>query len=292
MMTGCASEDNIVVEEEPVDPQDVVTVGVAVSSPGLVSGVAPAEVTGAEIDLVTALVEHMGSLPTEAEIFWVPTTPASVAEDHDQFQIAIGQFTQATFDSASAQVGPYVTVQPGLLVHQEPSDDATPTLEPLAVNSIETLEDLADASVCVVSGSLAAGAELPAEHTVLEPTVTECEVGMRSGRYDAISADNLQLAGLLVDPAHSERYELLSWEDVADDEPNAAEELDERLTTAGSYWLGVDADLCGEAAEALETLVEDGVVEEAFSSLGNVEGFQLQTVEAAEVTTAHCEPAD
>lgn len=292
MMTGCASEDDIVVEEEPVDPQDVVTVGVAVSSPGLISGVTPAEVTGAEIDLVTALVEYMDSLPTGAEIFWVPTTPASVAEDHEQYQIAIGQFTQAAFDSASAQVGPYVTAQPGLLVHQDPSDDATPALEPLAPNPIEKLDDLADASVCVVSGSLAAGADLPAEQIVLEPTVAECEVGMRSGRYDAISADDVQLAGLLVDPAHSERYELLSWEDIADDEPNAAEALDERLTTAGSYWLGVDADLCGEAAKALETLVDDGVVEEAFSPLDNVEGFQLQTVDAAEVTTAHCESAD
>jgi ABC-type amino acid transport substrate-binding protein len=290
-MTGCGSEDDIVVEEEPVDPQDVVTVGVAVSSPGLISGVTPAEVTGAEIDLVTALVEQMDSLPSGAEIFWVPTTTATVAEDHEQFQVAIGQFSQAAFDSSSAQVGPYVTVQPGLLVHQEPSDDATPSLEPLAVNPIETLEDLADASVCVVSGSLAAGAELPAEQTVLEPTVTECEVGMRSGRYDAISADDLQLAGLLVDPAYSERYELLSWDEVAD-EPVAEQALDERLTTAGSYWLGVDADLCGEAAEALETLVDDGVVEEAFSPLDSVEGFQVQTVDAPEVTTAHCESAD
>jgi len=291
-MTGCASEDDIVVEEEPVDPLDVVTVGVAVSSPGLVSGVTPAEVTGAEIDVVTALVEQMDSLPTGAEVFWVPTTAASVTEDHEQFQLAIGQFTQAALDSSSAQVGPYVTVQPGLLVHQEPTDESTPALEPLAVNPIETLEDLTEASVCVVSGSLAAGAELPAEQTVLEPTVTECEVGMRSGRYDAISADDLQLAGLLVDPSHSERYELLSWEDLAGDEPDAERALDERLTSAGSYWLGVDADLCDEAAGALETLVDDGVVDEAFSPLDDVEGFQLQAVDAVEVTTDHCEAAD
>ena len=287
-LTSCSSDDEDIVEHAPEDTGQSVSVGVSVASPGLVSGLNPTEVTGAEVDLVTAFLDRIGTLDGEAEVDWIPTTPDTVAPDLAQLDVAIGQFRHSHFVDDAAHVGPYAIVRPGLLVHQELADDLTPPGEPVAPMLIDELADLEDATVCVVAGSLGAAAALPAADSKVESTVTACEVGLQSGQYDAISADDMQLAGLLLDPVHADRYALLAWEDFADDGAGDVE-LDERLLTSGSYWLGVDAAVCHEAAETFEELLDDGVLADAFSAFDSVAGFDMQLVGADEVSVEQCE---
>ena len=110
---------------------------------------------------------------------------------------------------------------------------------------------MAEAHVCVVENSVIDWL-IPVDDVTIQQTVTECEVGMRSGRYEAIAADDLQLAGVLMDRNLGSNYELLSWSDVADNEAaNVAEELLESY----QYWIGTDPSRCDALAEALRTVL-------------------------------------
>lgn len=288
LLTGCGGEEDTAVEE-PTDPQALVTVGVAMAAPGLVAGVDPTHVTGAEVELARALIDRMDTTPPDAELRWVPTTAATLDQEvtDEELDLALGQFTDPDASDDIAWVGPYANVEAGLLVHQAPSQDETEPVEVLRPTTMATLEDLAEASVCVVAGSLPAMAELPVDATVEEPTVTECEIGMRSGRYDAIAADDLQLAGLLTEQAMAERYELLLWSDIADDEASE-EAIDDELLDTGQYWIGVSPAKCADAAAALESVITDGVLDDLFSAVESSGGYEPKPVAGTDVSTQYC----
>jgi len=294
VLTGCGNDDELAIEE-PSAPQEVVTIGGALSSPGLISGTNPTEVTGTEVDLVTALTQRMATLPEEAEPFWIPTRPNTVAERlvEDEFDMSIGQFTDADFGDEAARIGPYATVEAGLLVHREANAEPDEPVDAFAPSPLESLDDVAQASVCVVAGSIPEVAGVPVEDATVEPTVTECEIGMRSGRYDAIAADDLQLAGVMMDPEFTDRYDLMLWADLVADqgEENSEIEVNEALLETSQYWIGASSTYCADAGEAFEELVEDGALEELFEPWEQVEGYQYEPVEADEVSVKHCKTA-
>src|SRR5699024_11240384 len=100
----------------------------------------------------------------------------------------------------------------------------------IAHGAVGSLDDLEDAAVCVVAGSLADGAQIPADEHTKQQTVSACETGMRSGRYDAIAADDVQLAGLLGSSSIPAAYEMLLWSDLASD---GDQDMPEQLQTSG-----------------------------------------------------------
>lgn len=293
-LTGCTGDNDTVVDDTPAEPQEVINIGVAMPSPGLVSGINPTEVSGVEVDLATAVTERMQTLPPGADVTWVPTGADTVAEDlaAGELDLAIGQFSKNDFSADVARMGPYIIAQAGLLVHQEPQEQETAPLEVLQPTIVESFEQLADASSCVVAGSIAATAEL--DDAVVEPSVAECEIGMRSGRYDIVLADDVQLAGLLTDPVSAARYELLLVSDViteADDD-EVATEVEATFSDTRQYWLGASPEYCADAGEALEAAVTDGVVEGLFDSWDQVEGFQVEPVDAEELNIENCDASD
>lgn len=289
-ISGCSGGDDDVAVEESADPQEVVTIGGSMPSPGLISDVDPTQVSGAEVDVATNVTERMTTTPPDAQLHWVPTTADSVADDitSGELDLALGQFSGDEVSDEIAWVGPYATVEAAVLVHQPLPEDTEEPADVLVPDSLESLEDFADASVCVVTGSIAAGTELPVDDSTVEPTVSECEIGMRSGRYDAVAADDLQLAGLLTEPAMAGRYELLLWSDLADDDEDI--DVDEELLEAAQYWIAVHSTYCADAATALKTTVDEGLVEEAFASLEQVEGWEpQQPVAPGDITAEHCD---
>lgn len=289
-VSGCSGGDDDVAVEEPADPQEVVTIGGSMPSPGLISDVDPTQVSGAEVDVATNVTERMTTTPPDAQLHWVPTTADSVADDitSGELDLALGQFSGDEVSDEIAWVGPYATVEAAVLVHQPLPEDTEEPADVLVPDSLESLEDFADASVCVVTGSIAAGTELPVDDSTVEPTVSECEIGMRSGRYDAVAADDLQLAGLLTEPAMAGRYELLLWSDLADDEEDI--DVDEELLETAQYWIAVHSTYCADAAAALKAAVDEGSVEEAFASLEQVEGWEpQQPVAPGDITAEHCD---
>jgi len=259
------------------------------SSPGLIADVDPTQLSGAEVEIATNVTERMTTTPPDAQLHWVPTTADSVADDiaSGELDLALGQFSGEDVSDEIAWVGPYATVEAGVLVHQPLPEEAEEPAEALVPDTLESLEDFADASVCVVAGSIAAGVELPVEESTVEPTVSECEIGMRSGRYDAVAADDLQLAGLLTEPAMAGRYDFLLWSDLADDEEEP--DVDEGLLESAQYWMAANATYCADAAAALEAAVEEGSIEEAFASLEQVEGWEPQPVALGDITAQQCD---
>lgn len=293
-LTGCTGDDGTVVDETSAAPQEIMNIGVAMPSPGLVSGISPTEVSGVEVDLATAVTQRMQTLPPGAEITWVPTGAQTVAEElaAGELDLAIGQFSEHDFPANVARVGPYLTAQTGVLVHQKPPEEDAASLEVLQPTIVDSVEQLAEASSCVVAGSIAATAEV--DGAVVEPSVAECEVGMRSGRYEAVLADDVQLAGLLTDPVAAARYDLfLASELVAEaDDDEVPAKLEAALLETRQYWLGASTDYCADAGEALEAAVAEGVIEDLFASWEQVEDFQVEPVDVEDLTVEHCEPVD
>ncbi len=288
-LSGCDTTEEPVVDETEA-PEEVVSIGVALSSPGLASGSDPAETSGAEITLAQSIAAELDSPSPEGQLRWVPitaTNEAIAAVQAGDTEFMLGQLSDTQLTDELAWVGPYVTVKPALLIRQAPDEttDVPPTIGLL--DTITSAEELAEAHVCVVENSVADSVELPVDDVTIQQTVTECEVGMRSGRYEAIAADDLQLAGVLMDPNLGSNYELLSWSDVADNEAaNVAEELLESY----QYWIGTDPSRCDALAEALRTVLQQGTLDEAFSDWEEATGLQPAVSTASDITTQHCLP--
>src|SRR5699024_8284830 len=151
--------------------------------------------------------------------------------------------------------------------------------------AVGSLDDLEDAAVCVVAGSLADGAQIPADEHTKQQTISACETGMRSGRYDAIAADDVQLAGLLESSSTPEAYEMLLWSDLAAD---GDEDIPEQLQTAVGYRMGTTPQQCEATAPALRQLISDGVGRELFSQWDEPLDYVPGLIEAVDVTTRHC----
>src|SRR5699024_7933029 len=133
------------------------------------------------------------------------------------------------------RAGPYIRVEAGLLVRSGTSPDYQSIEGFLAHGAVRSVDDLGDPAAWGVAGSLADGAQIPADEHTKQQTVSACETGMRSGRYDAIAADDVQLAGLLESSSTPEAYEMLLWSDLAAD---GDEDIPEQLQTSGGYWMG------------------------------------------------------
>ena len=285
-MTGCDSTD-----EEPVPSTDQAqqrtNIGISLGAPGLISGIDPAHVSGAEIDLAVALSQQLDIINSAEDVTWVPITGSQSAtvSEADELDITVGQFTGASLDEDMAWVGPYLNVEAGLLVRSGSTAEDETSPDYLATKTIRSMDDLDDAAVCVVADSLADSAASPLEHHTTQQTVTACETGLRSGRYDAIAADDVQLAGLLESSATPEAYEIVGWSDMAAD---SDEERSDQFQTSGQYWIGTTPQHCDAAAAALQQVLTDGVVEEHLSQWNDDLDYTPDYVEADEVTTQHC----
>lgn len=307
LLTSCGSPEEPL-PEEPVEAQEVVTIGGALSSAGLISGTDPSQVHGAEVEVGETLAQLFSESSVGVDTRWrtLPKDPDYAAVANGEVQLVIGQLNTAMLSDAIGWVGPYATVEPALLVRQAVTTEEFIEPTPVGLPAVATLEDLQEAAVCVVAGSLADGAEVPAASVTVQLSVTECETGMRSGRFDAIAADDLQLAGLLLDPVVASNYDLVYWSALVDtlppvDEPAAdgtdADEvqdapefvLDEQLLHPGEYWVGVAAERCAPLAEELTRLLSEGTVEQAFAEFEQLPYFALQLPSASDVTTQHCD---
>lgn len=286
LLAGCTTADDAV-PDGPVDSKEGLNIGVSLSSPGLITGSDPVEVSGAEVDIARAVVAHLDPKSADMEIQWVPTGPDDAADAlaSGDLTLLIGQFSGAQLTEDIAWVGPYATVDAGLLVRQKPTADDTSPTDVLAFDTIHSADDVADAAVCVVEDSIADGPKLPVGSATVQHTATECEVGLRSGRYDAIAADTLQLAGIQADQNITAEYELLLWSELETDEDV---DLPKDLLASEQYWIGVGKQDCAAAADALAMVVDDGVLAEAFAAWEDSSDVRLQLADSTELTTQYC----
>lgn len=286
LLSGC-SNGNDEPDDTGADTQPVATIGVQLSAPGLISGTNPDNVSGVEVDLASALGQQLEIMSDTDEVTWQPTNASKATEplQSGEMQLLIGQFSESDLTEEIAWIGPYVTVEPGLLVRTAPTVDDEATDEFIATNTVTSLADLEEASVCVVSGSLADSVDLPADQLTTQQTVSECETGMRSGRYDAVAADDVQLGGVLADSSQANDYDVLLWSDLIEDDAETPNES----VSPEHYWIGTTPEQCDAAAAALTELISNGTVEERFGQWNETTNFQPELVEADEVTTRYCD---
>lgn len=304
LASGCGSSEELM-PEAVADPQHDITVGAVMSAPGLISGIDPTQVTGLEVELMDAVVHRLASAPSAPDVAWSPVSAQTAVEalQTEAVDFVIGQLPGPELSDEVNWLGPYFDVEAALLTHRQPAEQPTSAQQDLNTPVVESLDDAAAATVCAVAGSLADVAELPVGERAVQQTVSECETGLRSGRYDAIAADNVQLAGLLTDPARAEYYTLVSWAQLVDDAAEATAEVagDDEATDddaseepeipAGlletrQYWIGVSPAYCADAAQAIEELVTEGVLDELVQPWGESAGVSPDVV--ADVVAPTC----
>ena len=281
VMTGCQHPGQDTKDSDE-DNQQVLRIGVNLPSPGLISGISSDDVSGIEVDLAVAVAQELDLISTDAEIAWVPMRSDAIADGlaSGDLDFGIGQLQPAEPNDDVAWVGPYVDVTAALLVRadsQEAIGDDTITLADTVVTS---LADLDESAVCIVEGSAAQGVKIPADEMITQRTVSECETGMRSGRYDAVAADDLQLAGVLVDKSRTESYQMLKWPELTDD--------DDAQTATDQYWIGTTPQHCEAAALALQQLAEDGTLDELLNPWDKSLDYSPALVQAGDISAESC----
>lgn len=286
VLTGCG---NTTEEQDSstAERQELTNIGISLATPGLISGIDPAHVSGVEVDLAVDLSRQLDVITAAEEVTWVPTDVSQAAKQlaAGELDFVIGQVTGVNLSDDIAWVGPYLKVRAGLLVRSNASPEDETDRDYIATKTIRSLDELDDAAVCVVAGSLADGAPLPGDNYTTQQTVTACETGMRSGRYDAIAADDLQLAGLLESQSTPGAYELVLWDELAAD---GDKELSDQFQTTGAYWIGTTPEECQAIATALQQTLTDGVLEEHFRQWDEHLDYAPEYVATDEVTTQHC----
>ncbi len=262
--------------------QQILRIGVNLPSPGLISGISADEVSGLEVDVAVAVAKELDLVSTDGEIAWVPVKADAIADDlkSADLDFAIGQLQPAEPNDDVVWVGPYVDVTAALLVREDSQDAVRDDSIPLADTVVTSLADLDDSAVCIVEGSTADGAKIPAEETITQRTASECETGMRSGRYDAVAADDLQLAGILADKARPESYQLLKWSELTDD--------DDAQTLTDQYWIGTTPQHCEATVVALQQLADDGTLEELLNRWDESLDYVPNMVQAGDISAESC----
>lgn len=294
VLTGCSTDEVVEAPQDDADEQ-VVRVGVVMSAPGLVSGTDPEQPEGIEIELATQVMDQLDIVDADARLEFVPVTSATAAQRFasDDLSLVIGQLSGVQPSDQLAWVGPYLEAAPAMLRHSEPdeleADEGVghQALDPVVIDSVQALEA---GSVCVVEGSLAQGLPWSFDDVTLQQTVSECVTGMRSHRYDAVLADDVQLAGVLWELGETASYEMLAATSlVAADEDAGLEAVEQIAAESGGYWLGTVPAQCHEVTESLAQVVGDEQFVAVFEQWAEVAGVSFELVDATDVSSLGCE---
>ncbi len=201
------------------------------------------EPEGFDVEIGTLIAAELGI--DEDDIEWVETISANreafLANDRVDMIVA----TYTINDERKAQVdfaGPYSVAGQDLLVRED--DD-----------SINGPDDLAGKRVCAVTGSTPI-ARIRESYPEAEPvefdTYTECVDQLEAGQIDAVSTDNIILAGYAADPRYEGMFRVVG--ETFSDEP---------------YGIGVplgDDEFRAFINDVLEAAFEDGTWVELFDA--------------------------
>lgn len=181
-------------EEESVLDQDTLVVGVKFDQPGLGLEGDDGELTGYDVDVALYVAERMGFDEEDVELVGVTSAEREEKIVEDEVDMVAATYsitperkTEVTF------AGPYYVAKQDVLVRAEDV-------------GIEGVRDLEGLSVCQGEGSNSAariteGLGIPVEQ-MDAPSYSACIDALRDESVDAVSTDDLILAGFLAeDPA-------------------------------------------------------------------------------------------
>jgi glutamate transport system substrate-binding protein len=232
---------------EPTDGGEGITIGIKYDQPGL--GLQEgAEFTGFDVDVATYVAGELGY--SEDQITFVESISANretMLQNGDADMIfatySITDDRKKVIDFA----GPYFVAGQDLLVAEDNTDIAGPG-------------DLEGKNLCSVTGSTSAEKikEEYAEGTQLveRPGYAECVAALASGQVDAVTTDDIILAGLAAAGENVGKFKVVGA-------PFSEE----------NYGVGLpkgSTDICEEVNAAITTMIDDGKWEEFVTA--NTEG--------------------
>jgi glutamate transport system substrate-binding protein len=229
---------------------DTIRIGIKFDQPGLgfKSG---SEYTGFDVDVAKYVANELGYSENQIEFVESPSANRENMLSNGQVDMIFATYSitderKKTVDFA----GPYFVAGQDLLVSAENTDIKGPN-------------DLNGKNLCSVTGSTSAQ-RIKDEHAenvnLLErPGYAECVTAMQSGQIDAVTTDDIILAGLAAQPNFKGKFKVVG-------NPFSEER----------YGVGLPkgTDQCADINAAINKMVESGAWEEALTS--NTEGVDYK----------------
>lgn len=215
-----------------------IRIGIKFDQPGL--GLRDGnDYTGFDVDIAKGVAEQLGY--SEDQIEWVEAPSPQRETMLETGQVDLIFATYSITDSRKERVsfaGPYFIAGQGLLVR---ADD----------DSINGPEDMAGKILCSVAGSTPAqriADEYPGVELQEYNTYSECLPALQSGTIDAITTDDVILAGYAAQEQYAGQLRL------------AGEPFSEERYGVGTQ---KGSEMCEQVNEAITAIIDDGTWEQA-----------------------------
>lgn len=246
-LTACGGGDDggSGTEGEGGGSGESVRIGIKFDQPGL--GFRDGdEYTGFDVDVATYVAGELGY--SEDQIEWVESPSANrenmLSNDQVDMIFATYSITEER-DQTVDFAGPYFVAGQDLLVSADESTITGP-------------EDLEGKNLCSVTGSTSAvniQEEVPGVNLVEQPGYADCLTALESGQVDAVTTDDIILAGLASTDANQGKFKVVG-----------------NTFSEERYGVGLPdgSDQCEAVNEAITKMIDEGAWEEAVTA--NTEG--------------------
>lgn len=250
-----AQEDDEAAEGGEAGGGDTITVGIKYDQPGLGFREGNQDPTGFDVDVAKAVLGELGY--AEEDIEWAEAETPQRETLLMNGQVDIIFATYSITDERKEQVafaGPYFVAGQDILVREDE-------------DRIDGPDDLPGLNLCSVTGSTPAEnvrAEYGDEIQLVEQSgYAECLTYLQSGQVDAVTTDDIILAGLAATDEYAGEFRVVG-------NPFSEER----------YGIGLPADsgaFCEDINEALQGLFDDGTIDELLEA--NTEGVEYTASE-------------
>ncbi|MEV2279240.1 glutamate ABC transporter substrate-binding protein [Nocardiopsis sp. NPDC049922] len=249
-LTGCVAALG---DEVSVLDLETITVGVKYDQPGTGLRGPDGELTGFDVDVAHYIAARLGFPADRVELVGVTSAEREDLLISGEVDIVVATYSITQARKAEVTfAGPYYVAQQDLLVREEDTD-------------IDDVHDLAGRRLCQGRGSNSArriteGLGIELEQTDA-PSYGDCVDALRDGRVDAMSTDNLILAGFLAQ------------------DPDAFRLVNNPFTEE-KYGVGLphgDVRACEAVNKAISEMYQDGTAAELLEEWFGDTGLELVT---------------
>ncbi|WP_066295719.1 glutamate ABC transporter substrate-binding protein [Arthrobacter luteolus] len=225
---------------------ETIRVGIKFDQPGLGFDEG-GNYAGFDVDVAKYVAGELGF--SEDQIEWIETPSAQRENMLENDQVDMIFATYSITDTRKEKVGfagPYFVAGQDLLVRSDNNDIKGP-------------EDLNGKNLCSVTGSTSAQKikdTLASEVNLMEqPSYAECVTAMQGGAIDAVTTDDIILAGLASTEANKGQFKVVG-----------------NTFSEEKYGVGIQkgSDKCEDINAAIQKMIDDGAWEEAIKA--NTEG--------------------
>lgn len=244
-LSACGGGDDASSSGESGDAGgEMVRIGIKFDQPGLGYNEG-GSYSGFDVDVAKYVANELGYSEDQIEFVESPSANRENMLANDQVDMIFATYSITdTRKETVAFAGPYFIAGQDLLV---PTD-----------SDITGPEDLEGKNLCSVTGSTSAQKikdQYPGVQLVEQPGYAECVTAMGGGQIDAVTTDDIILAGLAAQEANAGKFKVVG-----------------NTFSEEKYGVGLpqDSDQCEDINAAITKMIDDGDWEEALTA--NTEG--------------------